>query len=740
MMLRVLLSMVLWLCVTQNTFAFESTSVIPGEGLRAEGKGEWQTAISVYLDHLLSTPNRIDLWLRVANIEHHLKNNTLTIDAYQHAIRLQPNNPVLHKTLSEIYAELNQPGEALLEINQAVKLKPDDIEYLTARANIANWNNKFDIALDSDKRILALSPDNAQALTGISFVESLIKKAHATLDVKPISVFDQFINQSNNEALLHHYNLAAAYMKKAIKLKPNDPDLYKKLSEIYASAKQAALALSAINQALNLAPRNLAYLRARATLAAWKGDKTQTLDSYERILLLKPHDQDALLNLAHTLAWQGKTDEALCAYQRCLSLYPHMAEGWIQYADVLSWTANYIGSFDALQHYWQIKSDTIHYMEVKARVLAMMGRFKSSLAINESLLQAKPADPYLLSTDVVARTRANQLNQALVSLKKLESASPDDPHVSGLKDITLTPIRSNINAEGDYTNASDTTKIQDLPVSAQYFLTPTTSLLFQGLYERATAAIRSGLEPVDGKHSIFDESAKIGFTTQINALNLKGLIGGLHIQNKNNHGIYDAALNTNLGETAQITMETLHDLYRPYLVPQTPRLISLQVMETRVAASLQWQPFVQKYLNVTLSHSDLTDNNSYTHLNFWPKSRVYDSERWMVTVGVDGDFWRYRRRATDGYYSPKKFNGYEGTIELYYAQSENIGFGFSGGFGAQKDEALPHYFYEEDLAVQMFMGIFTDWELQLKGGYTLRENQIKNYYCWTTGIVLTRRF
>ena len=217
-------------------------------------------------------------------------------------------------------------------------------------------------------------------------------------------------------------------------------------------------------------------------------------------------------------------------------------------------------------------------------------------------------------------------------------------------------------------------------------------------------------------------------------------MGGLKIQNKNNHGIYDVSLNTNLGEKAQITLENLHDLYRPYLVPQSPKLISLQIMETRIGGYLQWQPFVQKYLNVAMSYSDLSDNNNYLHFNVWPKARVYGSEHWLVSLGVDGDFWRYGRRATDGYYSPLHFDGYEGTVELYYSQSETVGYSVSGGFGMQKDETFPHYFYEEDLAAQMFWGIFTDWELQAKGGYTLRLNPTGNYHCWSVGLILTRRF
>lgn len=351
-----------------------------------------------------------------------------------------------------------------------------------------------------------------------------------------------------------------------------------------------------------------------------------------------------------------------------------------------------------------------------------------------------PNDLYRLSTEVTALTAARQIKNAVYYLNKANSINPKDPLVKGLTDVTRTPIRSNINIEGDYTAASDTTKIVDVPVSAQYFLTPATSLLFQGLHEQATAAVSSGLGPVNGSGPISDESAMVGFTTQINAINLKGLLGGLNIQRGNNHAIYDASLNTSLGETAQISVGSLHNLFRPYLVPQTPKLISLQVMETRISGFLEWQPWVQKHLNLFLSYSNLSDNNDYVHLNVWPKARVYASQHWLVSLGIDGDFWHFRRRASGGYYSPLHFDGYEGTIEFYYAQSENIGYSVSSGFGMQKDETFPHYYYQEDIAVKIFMGIFTDWELQAKGGYTLRNNPIANYDCWSAGLVLTRRF
>jgi tetratricopeptide (TPR) repeat protein len=557
------------------------------------------------------------------------------------------------------------------------------------------------------------------------------------------SPFDDFIALANDAATQHHYVQAAQTMKQAIRLKPNEAALYKKLSEIYASALQPVQALNAINQALSIAPNNIVYLRARAQLAAWANDTTQMQNSYERILKLKPNDQNALLNLAFTYSWQGKTDQALQAYRYYLSIYPQDSEGWIQYSEPLSWIEAYKSSMNALNRYMELKGDKTRYLRIKARVLASIGYFQSAHNINEQLLKKKPEDPYLLSTQISILMKGLQTKKADATLKKLHQLHPDYFQLRGLDNIMLTPLRSNINLGANYTSASDTTRVRQIPtVQGQYFLSPATSLLIQGLYEQASAALGSGLDTIDGTNSISDESLMIGIATQIPSVaNLRGQIGDLKIQNKNNHFIYDALVNTNVNEIAQLTINNSYNLYRPYLIPQSPRLISLQIMENRTSGFLQWQPFIQKYLNVFASYSTLSDHNSYWHITVWPKARVFSSQKWQVTLGINRDSWDYKNRVVNhGYYSPLNFQSYEGTIETYYAFSENIGCSISGGFGMQKDETFPHFYYEEDLAAQLFLGIFTDWELKINGGYTLRENPDGSYRSWNTGLILTRRF
>ena len=730
---------------TTNTLLQQS---VLDAGLQAEGTGQWQRAINIYLDMLLIHPDRVDLWIRIAHIEHQLKHDQLTIAAYEHAILAQPDNASLRKLLSEIYAGLNDKKNALIQLQEAVKLAPNNFSYTESLAKIANWNNATELALQAYKKALqGLTPEQDKpkyiAFTQqISQLEMQLKKEDKVLTTPIVlSAFEAYLKAANDASSAHQYTAAIQSLKKAIAIKPKQANLYKKISEIYAMMQQKQKALEYITLALRHDPNNIEYLRAKAKLASWNNQAQVAIDSYCQLLALRPHDEDAMLSLAHMYGSLGKTDKSLIAYQQLLNEYPKNADGWLYYAETLSWVQNYIQAMQALNRYVALKGQNLLYIKTKARILGLAGRYRSSLIMNTPILQQSPHDVYALKTQSIDLIRAFQLENALFFLKQADHWAPkNDNQLRDLKNIIRTPIRSNGNLEGDYTWATDTTAIFDAPISGQYFVTPTFAIIGQGLYERLTANVNSGLETIQGKGSIFDESARFGFSTQMFSTNFSALLGDLQIQNGGNYAIYEAKLQTNLTDQAQISIDSFYDLFRPYLIPQTPKSVSLQVREQRTSVVLDWQPFLQKNLNVLTSYSTLSDFNAYWHINVWPKARVFGSEHWLVTLGMDSDIWTFNRRATDGYYSPLLFQGYEGTIELYHAITSDIGYSLAGGFGIQKDETLPHFFYEEDLNARLIYGIFSDFQVQIKGGYTLRTYPTNKYQCRVVSLVLTQRF
>ena len=721
--------------------ALATASAAPPAGPEAEHNKQWKKAIDIYLETIKTDPKRIDLWLRIATIEYNLKNYPKVFDAYKHAIAIQPDNSELHQGLSQTYAEANQPQAALAEINAAVKIKPDNIDYLKARAILADWAGNSKMAEDSYQRILKLNPKNAIALLGLKKLKEREKLA-STKAAPPLSPVDALIAKSNDLSSVHQYQQAANVMLQAIKLRPNDATLYNDLSEIYGTANQALPALDAENHALALDPFNLKYLRARAQLAGWAEKPDQALDSYARILRIVPGDQDAMLGLARTLSWLGKINAAIAAYHSYLMQYPTSTpDAWIEFAENLSWADDFRRSLSVLHKYQQQFGESEKYLKTKARILTGVRYYNSALAINNPLLSKNPKDPYLLITQVYAKAEENRILEAFRYLDRVNQVDPNSPQTKELDQIFPLPYRSNVNIGSDYDSASNTVKIAYTPVSYQYFLTPATSFLIEGLYANLHATNGSGLNTFNGQSSINAFSTMAGFTTQFASINLKALAGDAKIDGGyyNDFGIYNVTVDGNLGENIDAIFERSREIFQPYLTLPSPRSVSLGIMENRNATTIQWQPWAQDYINLYADYSTLSDDNAFWHLTPWPKARIFSSQYLLLTMGVQGDFWFFNKRLEDGYYSPLLFQQYEGTIEFYVPQSSNIGYSLLFGSGMQKDETFPHYFTADDASVGVVFGIISNWQLALNASGVLRGSPVGTYKEWSAGGTLTRR-
>lgn len=109
-------------------------------------------------------PQRSSNWENLGNIYRNIINvaknaSTWTISAYQRAIALDPNNPLLRLSLGGVYYSLGNYDEAITLFTQAVSLKPD---FANFRYNLA-WayfqNKKYDRAVVEMQNVLSLLKD-----------------------------------------------------------------------------------------------------------------------------------------------------------------------------------------------------------------------------------------------------------------------------------------------------------------------------------------------------------------------------------------------------------------------------------------------------------------------------------------------------------------------------------------------------------------------------------------------------
>jgi tetratricopeptide (TPR) repeat protein len=135
---------------------------VPADGLRAEGERRWRDALAIYDAVLRDHPDRSDLWLREADIHAALGDSNASIHALEQAVGYKKGDATLYVRLSQAYAADGKPAPALLAIQGALALEPDNPEYLKAAGQLAAWKGDYDAAHGAYLRLSRLQPEDAE--------------------------------------------------------------------------------------------------------------------------------------------------------------------------------------------------------------------------------------------------------------------------------------------------------------------------------------------------------------------------------------------------------------------------------------------------------------------------------------------------------------------------------------------------------------------------------------------------
>jgi tetratricopeptide (TPR) repeat protein len=136
---------------------------VPANGLRAEGERRWQDALAIYDTALKDHPDRADLWIREADIHAALGDTDASIHALEQAVTYKKGDSALYARLSQAYAADGKAAPALLAIQGALALSPDNPDYLKAAGQLAAWKGDYDAAHGAYLKLSRLRPEDADA-------------------------------------------------------------------------------------------------------------------------------------------------------------------------------------------------------------------------------------------------------------------------------------------------------------------------------------------------------------------------------------------------------------------------------------------------------------------------------------------------------------------------------------------------------------------------------------------------
>jgi len=159
-------SLVIFLSVFQSRKIF--TSVLTGLlFIRAFSLFAQDNNLS---DTTMSAENPIAMYYFIAGKTAELKEDYHgALENYRIALRYE-NSPGIHFAVSYVNVLLGNYQDALIDINNALKLSPGNTEYLEQKAKIYNGTGKYDKAAEIYEDILAREPENVTILYALARV------------------------------------------------------------------------------------------------------------------------------------------------------------------------------------------------------------------------------------------------------------------------------------------------------------------------------------------------------------------------------------------------------------------------------------------------------------------------------------------------------------------------------------------------------------------------------------------
>jgi tetratricopeptide (TPR) repeat protein len=222
-------------------------------------------------------------------------------DATRKAIALAPELAPGWGMLGTILFRGGRAAEAEKAYDQALKLAPDNLEFLTNRASVRIVMGHKEAAAEDIRRALAVDPQSEQAW-----------RLHGHLQMEA---------RNHREAL-------TAFTKVDGLGKATADDLVS-LGESRGETGDVEGALKTLARAEALDPKLVRMCLATARVLGRKGDVAQALTYLERALEVEPSNPVAWSSKGYGLMKQGRLPEAVAALETTVRLAPDISNGWI---------------------------------------------------------------------------------------------------------------------------------------------------------------------------------------------------------------------------------------------------------------------------------------------------------------------------------------------------------------------------------------------------------------------------
>lgn len=278
----------------------------------------------------------------VSEFEHHLANGkhllfqlqdpAAAIEEFSRALSIDPSSVVAFVYRHFAYADLKMWSKAIADLNQAIRLCPDDYRLYSYRADVKVEARDYQGAYD----------DLCEAMTLDGSLELLWRRGYVALKLRrnqqAITDYTEILSMTSEDGCARN-NRGLAYLQeglleealvdfnKAIELNADHPDhynsrarLYERLGELEKAMRDSQIALETCDRIFDPSLSDDVVWNDRAEALVRLGRYDEAIETSKNVLRIRADDPEPYRFIAEALTGLGQYDEALRNYDKSIEL------------------------------------------------------------------------------------------------------------------------------------------------------------------------------------------------------------------------------------------------------------------------------------------------------------------------------------------------------------------------------------------------------------------------------------
>ena len=227
------------------------------------------------------------------------------------------------------------------------------------------------------------------------------------------------------KATQENHQEAARYLKKAVKLNPNNPATQYNLAKALSESKDYVGSLVHHERALQLASNNPdGWLNYGQTLAHLKRHE-KALVAFNNVLSINPTHIDAWLNKGLTYSQLEKHADAIPCFKKAIELNPNNAKAWMDLSASLGALKHYEEALDSCEQALKLQPEYPEALLNKGAAHSELKQYEQALDCYDQALAIKNNYVDAWYNKGISLEKLNRQNEALDCYNKAISFDPN---------------------------------------------------------------------------------------------------------------------------------------------------------------------------------------------------------------------------------------------------------------------------------------------------------------------------